>query len=156
NCYGVAWGAALARTRPVVGEHDETNMTSSGGSGAGVGYVGYFQNQLAPFGPSASDLSKLYYSYNLGSWHVAVLNDSCIENLTPGCNLKAQEQWLKSDLAANPNLCTLALYHEARFSSDNVHGNGPNQEAFWNILYQAGVDLVLNGGSHDYERFAPQ
>jgi hypothetical protein len=156
NCYGSTWGPALARTRPVVGEHDETDRTSTGGSRPGVGYVGYFQNQLAPFGPTATDLSKLYYSYDLGAWHVVVLNDSCIERQTPNCDEKAQEAWLKNDLATHPSLCTLALYHEPRYSSGNIHGDLPPIEAFWNILYQYGVDLVLNGSDHDYERFAPQ
>jgi hypothetical protein len=154
NCYDVAWGSTLARTRPIIGGHDEG--TVAGGPPAGTGYVNYFANQLAPFAPTANDLTKLYYSYDIGAWHVVVLNDGCIENQTPGCSEKAQEAWLKSDLAAHPTLCTLALHHEPRWSSDNVHGNTQPIEAFWNVEYQYGVDLDLNGSAHWYERFAPQ
>jgi Concanavalin A-like lectin/glucanases superfamily/Calcineurin-like phosphoesterase len=156
NCYDPTWGYAKARTRPVVGPHDE-GVISGGTYPAGWGYLNYFANQLAPFAPTGNDITKLYYSYDLGSWHVVVLNDSCIDGTTPGCNEGAQEQWLTADLAAHSNLCTLAVFHRPRWSSDSVHGPGwPLVTPFWNILYQYGVDLILNGSAHDYERFAPQ
>jgi hypothetical protein len=154
NCYDPTWGYAKARTRPVVGAHDEG--TVPGGPPAGTGYVNYFANQLAPMGPTASDLTKLYYSYDLGAWHIVALNDSCLEGVTPNCDEAAQEQWLKDDLSAHMNQCTLVASHEPRWSSDSIHGNRPQFGTFWNIFYQYGVDLVLNGSAHDYERFAPQ
>ena len=67
----------------------------------------------------------------------------------------AQLNWLRQDLAANPKLCTLAYWHHPRFSS-RKHGNDTSVGEFWNALYNAGVDLVLNGHEHIYERFAPQ
>ncbi len=154
NCYDPTWGVAKARSRPVIGPHDEGVV--SGGPPAGTGYVNYFSDQLAPFAPTANDPSKLYYSYDLGAWHVVVLNDSCLDGTTPNCDENAQEQWLTNDLAAHTNLCTLVAFHRPRWSSDSVHGNRPLIGAFWNILYQYGVDLTLNASSHDYERFAPQ
>jgi hypothetical protein len=154
DCYDPTWGVAKARTRPVVGPHDEGVVP--GGPPAGTGYLNYFADQLAPFAPTANDPSKLYYSYDLGSWHVVVLNDSCIEGYTPNCNEIAQEQWLANDLAAHTNQCTVVAHHEPRWSSDSIHGNRPQIGAFWNIFYRYGVDLVLNGSAHDYERFAPQ
>jgi hypothetical protein len=48
----------------------------------------------------------------------------------------------------------LAYFHEPLFSSGE-HGNNPQMKAFWQDLYNAGVELVLNGHDHDYERFAP-
>jgi hypothetical protein len=62
---------------------------------------------------------------------------------------------LKADLAAHSNVCTLAYWHEPRFSSGFV-GNNPYVSDFWKDLYGAGADIVLNGHDHDYERFAPQ
>ena len=53
NCYDPTWGVAKARSRPVVGEHDEG--TVPGGPPAGTGYLNYFAQQLAPLGASASD-----------------------------------------------------------------------------------------------------
>ena len=66
-----------------------------------------------------------------------------------------QERWLRADLAAHANTCVLAYWHEPRFSS-GWHGNDPRFDAFWDALYRAGAEIVLNGHDHDYERFAPQ
>ena len=57
--------------------------------------------------------------------------------------------------AATP-VCTLAIWHQPRFSSGDEHGNDPSVAPFWDALYAAGADLVVNGHDHDYERFAPQ
>jgi hypothetical protein len=73
-----------------------------------------------------------------------------------GCGAgSAQERWLAADLAAHPAKCTLAYWHEPRFSSGE-HGGNSDMAAFWHDLYSAGADLVLAGHDHDYERFAPQ
>jgi hypothetical protein len=42
-----------------------------------------------------------------------------------------------------------------RYSS-GIHGSSDLVDAYWDLLYQAGVDVVLTGHDHDYERFAPQ
>jgi hypothetical protein len=62
---------------------------------------------------------------------------------------------LKSDLAAHPSQCTLAYWHHPLFSS-GANGGYTAVRQFWNDLYAAGADVVLNGHDHDYERFAPQ
>jgi PKD repeat protein len=49
----------------------------------------------------------------------------------------------------------LAYWHQPRFSSGE-HGNNAAYQPFWQDLYDAGADIVLNGHDHDYERFAPQ
>ncbi len=68
----------------------------------------------------------------------------------------AQETWLKSDLAAHANKCTLAYWHEPRFSSGSEHGSDSSFDPFWRDLYAANAEIVLNGHDHEYERFAPQ
>ncbi len=139
NCYDPDWGRFKARTRPAIGNHDY--LTSSG-----TPYFNYFG--------AASHPTKAYYSYGVGSWHVVVLNSECSH--VGGCQAgSAQEQWLKADLAANQKRCTLAYWHEPRFSSGQW-GNHTRYDAFWQDLYQAHATLVLNGHDHDYERFAPQ
>jgi hypothetical protein len=62
---------------------------------------------------------------------------------------------LKADLAANQNMCTLAYWHHPRFSSGE-QGNYPSVDPLWKALHAAGVEIVLNGHDHVYERFAPQ
>ena len=49
----------------------------------------------------------------------------------------------------------MAYWHHPRFSS-GWHGTDPRLGAFWRILDAGGVDLILNGHDHDYERFLPQ
>jgi hypothetical protein len=140
NCYGPTWGRHKARTRPSVGNHE---YQTSGASG-------YFQYFGAAAGPSGQG----YYSYNLGDWHIVVLNSMC-ENIG-GCSATSpQAQWLRGDLAANPIRCTLAYWHHPVFTSGE-HGNNPKMRPAFQILYDNNAELVINGHDHDYERFAPQ
>src|SRR5207253_4599433 len=67
-----------------------------------------------------------------------------------------QEQWLRADLAAHPKRCTLAYFHHPRFSSGTSHGSDPQMQPLWQVLYDAGADVVLTGHEHNYERAAPQ
>lgn len=150
NCYEITWGAHKARTRPTVGGHDLESPP------AGQAYLDYFRDQLEPFGPTATDITKLYYSYDIGSWHVVVLTSECYFNRLPGCDPAQMEQWFAQDLASRPVECTIAMWHEPRWSSGAVHGNSAYIQALWSIAYAGGVDVVLNGHEHIYERFAPQ
>jgi len=140
NCYGPTWGRFKGRTRPAVGNHEYRTAGATG-------YFNYFGERAGPRG-------KGWYSYNLGSWHVVVLNSNCAK---VGCGKGSeQERWLRADLAAHPQQCTLAYWHHPRFSSDDRHGNWAAVGPFWDALYEYGADVVLAGHAHTYERFAPQ
>lgn len=140
NCYGPTWGRFKWRTRPAVGNHEYRTP----------GAAGYFNY----FGVRAGQRGKGWYSYNLGQWHVVVLNSNCGK---VACGKGSeQERWLRADLAAHANKCTLAYWHHPRFSSDSQHGNWPSVGPFWDALYEFGADVVLSGHAHVYERFAPQ
>jgi hypothetical protein len=139
--YDPTWGRVKSITRPVVGNHEYST------SGA-YGYFRYFG------ATAAGDRSKGYYSYDLGNWHIIALNSNCSQ--IGGCEENSpQQKWLKADLANHRNTCTLAYWHHPRFSSA-MHGNNSDYDMFWKDLYNAGVEVVLNGHDHDYERFAPQ
>src|SRR5215210_6924317 len=136
--YDPTWGRLKALTRPVPGNHEYATP-------AAAAYFSYF-------GAAAGDPAKGYYSYDLGGWHLIALNSNC----PGGCGAGSlQEQWLAADLAAHPGTCTLAYWHHPRFSS-GPHGNDATSDAFWQDLYAAGADVILNGHDHVYERFAPQ
>jgi acid phosphatase type 7 len=138
--YDPSWGRLKTITRPAVGNHEYLTAGASG-------YFSYF-------GAAAGDKTKGYYSYNIGAWHLIALNSNCSQ--VGGCGAGSpQEQWLKADLTANQNMCTLAYWHHPRFSSGQ-HGSNSAYDAFWKDLYAAGVEVVLNGHDHIYERFAPQ
>jgi acid phosphatase type 7 len=141
KCYDKTWGRVKDRTRPAVGNHEFHS--------SGAAY--YFQY----FGAAAGDPKTGYYSYDLGSWHIVVLNSECEE--IGGCGAGSpEEKWLRADLAAHPVGCTLAYFHKPRFSSGLNHGNDPGVGAFWQALYDFNAELILNGHDHDYERFSPQ
>jgi hypothetical protein len=139
NCYGPSWGRHLARTMPSAGNHEY-------GTGSASGYFNYFGAVSAPTGG--------YYSYDLGAWHVIVLNSNC--GFVPCGTGSAQLSWLQNDLAATTRPCVLAYWHHPRFNSGASHGNNTNVAPFWDALYAAGAEVVLNGHEHLYERFAPQ
>ena len=139
NCYNPTWGRHKARTKPSVGNHE---YLTSGASG----YFNYF-------GAAAGDPKKGYYSYDRGDWHVIVLNSNCSQ--VPCAAGSAQDTWLRADLAAHPNKCTLAYFHAPLYSSGQ-HGNSTSVRPFWEALYKANADVVLSGHDHNYERFAPQ
>ena len=140
NCYGTSWGRHKARTRPAAGNREYLV----------AGAAPFF----AYFGAAAGDPTKGYYSYDLGAWHIIVLNSNCAQ--IGGCaSGSPQERWLRDDLATHPTRCTLAYWHHPRFSS-GVHGNATELRPLWQTLYAAGADVVVNGHDHDYERFAPQ
>ena len=117
-------------------------------SGGATPYFDYF-------GANAGDPKQGFYSYELGAWHIIVLNSECSE--VGGCRPgSTEEKWLLADLQAHPAACTLAYWHKPLFSSGAKHGDDPEVKAFWRDLYAAHTTLVLNGHDHDYERFAPQ
>jgi methionine-rich copper-binding protein CopC len=156
------WGEFKARTMPAVGNHEYEDP-----SGVAQPYFDYFSATNGfqpPAAPVPNDpvndnnhaltVGEGYYSYDLGSWHVVVLNSNC--DKVGGCDANSpQGQWLQSDLANNQAQCTLAYFHHPRFSSSGV-GNNSAVGPFWKALYDDGAEVVLNGHAHNYERFAPQ
>jgi acid phosphatase type 7 len=146
NCYNPTWGRHQAITRPTVGNHEYYSTANASG------YFGYFGSILS----AAGDTGQGYYSYDLGSWHMIALNSNC--SFVACAAGSAQEQWLKADLAAHSNACTLAYWHHPRFSSKLSSGGNSSMKPFWDALYAAPnkAEVVLNGHVHNYERFAPQ
>jgi hypothetical protein len=124
-----------------VGNHEYiTNAT---------GYEEYFGRSSTPDGTT-------YYSFELGTWHLIALDSNCwAVPCGPG---SPQYEWLKSDLQAatsrGDGICQVAYFHHPRFSS-GLHGDNRFVSPLWRLLYTYGVDVVLNGHDHSYERFAP-
>ncbi len=126
------------------------------------GQAGHFE-QSGGLGTAANGgpvgVGDGWYSYNLGSWHLISLNIEC-ETQPGGCTgswIASELQWLKNDLAANHSACTLAYWHQPTFSPTNgiAVPEGPTAQQFWQLLYEYGADLVLNGHDHLYGRYRP-
>ena len=144
DAYHPTWGRHRWRTHPAPGNH-EYNVPHA------APYFAYFCDAAgAPF--------KGYYSYDVGAWHLIVLNSNCAETGSgaPDCDAGSeQERWLRADLAAHPAKCTAAYWHHPRFSSGSK-GDDATVQDLWQALYEAGADVVLSGHSHVYERFGLQ
>ncbi len=132
-CFDSTWGRHKPRLHPAPGDDDRRSNSLA--------------NYFAFFGAAAHSPDG-YYSYDLGAWHIVVLNT------TPFAD-SAQVQWLRADLAAHANLCTLAISHRPRFSSGNTH-SAATQGPIFQALHDADAEILLSGNDHDYERFAPQ
>ena len=136
DCYAPTWGRHRERTRPAAGNHDYESPNAAP-------YFRYFGANAGPAGLG-------YYSYDLGAWHVVVLNSEV--DASAG---SPQVQWLRADLAARNTRCAVAYWHRPLFSSGPNADNGDMRE-LWTALYQSGVDVVIAGHDHLYERFAKQ
>nr|BAL55188.1 OmpA domain-containing protein [uncultured prokaryote] len=136
NYYGTdgsLYSAFRAVTNPVVGNHEyEGGITE--------GYLRYWHSP-----PS-------YYSVDAGGWHIIALNStSQFGQFAPGT---PQYEWLLSDLQAHRDGCTIAYFHHPRFSI-GPEGDTPALQPIWELLYQFGVELVLAGHDHNYQRWVP-
>ena len=142
ECFGGSWGVVKDRIRfAVTGNHD---IHADGG----VPLQEYM-------GSAAVQDGHTWFSDDLGAWHIVVLDGNCGLFGDLCTSESEQVRWLSEDLAASGAHCTLALMHQPRFSSGE-HGDDPALGTFWDELYSAGAELVLDGHDHDYERFAPQ
>ena len=136
NWYGrsdTLFGRLRGVTNPTIGNHEY-------GDPGAAGYRDYWDNV-----PS-------YYSYDRGGWHFVSLDSTgSLGQVTSGT---AQFEWLRSDLqraAATP--CTLVYFHHPVRSIGEY--SDARLEELWRLLANSGVDLVLTGHDHNYQRWAP-
>src|SRR5436189_38413 len=148
NCHDPSLGRHKARTYPVTGNHEYDSSATA------VGYVSYWGTSYS--GVLGGDPSQGYYSYDLGAWHIIVLNsNNAFVSTAVG---SPQDTWLQSDLAATTKQWVLAMWPSPRFYSTTSSQFFPtgSVKPFWDDLYAAGAELIINAHMQDYERFAPQ
>jgi predicted phosphodiesterase len=135
NYYEPTLGALKDRTNPVPGNHEY------GTSGA-RGYMDYWNT------------NKHYYSFNSGGWHfIALDNTRGYGQYTAGT---AQFEWLRQDLQSNANTaCTMVFFHHPHFGLASKGSSDPNLTELWSLMAGNGVDVVLSGHEHNYQRWKP-
>jgi acid phosphatase type 7 len=139
KCFDAAYGQFKNISYPSPGNHEYYSPNATG-------YYAYY-------GSRAGNPKQGYYTYKLGNWRIYALNSNC--DSIGGCDKNSpQIKWLKQTLLSNPSQCSLAYWHHPRFSSGR-HGNAAFMQDMWALVAKAGVEIVLSGHDHTYERFAP-
>ena len=136
NWYGIN-GSFYSRfrtiTNPTIGNHEYQGVTAPG-------YFDYWDN--VPH----------YYSFDAAGWHVISLDStSQFNQVAPGT---PQYEWLAQDLNANSAACTLVYFHHPVYNV-GPEGDTPRLSNIWSLLAQHGVDIVLTGHDHNYQRWKP-
>ena len=135
---------------PTLGNHDGHSADSATQSGP------YYDIFTLPRNGEAGGVAsgtEAYYSFDYGNIHFIVL-DSFDSDRSPG---GAMMTWLETDLAATKQDWIIAFWHHPPYSKGS-HDSDTETELIQMrqnalpILEQGGVDLVLAGHSHSYER----
>ncbi len=94
-----------------------------------------------------------YYSFNYQGFHFISLDTE-----TDYAIGSAQYTWLENDLlqAYLSNKTTIAFFHLPFYANPNNYNNDANIRNNWSPLFEKyGVELVLNGHAHIYQRTPP-
>lgn len=136
QCFDPHWGHARDRWRPVPGNHEYQVAGATP-------YFDYFDDAAGP--------GRLgYYRFISGEWLVLMLNSN-----VPAGRGSMQYEFVRNSLMFAPSRCSAAMWHHPLFTSGP---NGPNMHMrdMFALLYDHGVDVVINGHDHFYERFSRQ
>jgi len=135
---------------PTYGNHDDGSASSTTQSGA---YYAMFSLPKAGEAGGVASGTEAYYSFDYGNVHFVCLNSTDIDRSTNGAMLA----WLRTDLANATQDWLIAFWHHPPYtkgshSSDSERNLIDMRQNFVPILEEYGVDLVLCGHSHSYER----
>ncbi|MEI6621744.1 MAG: fibronectin type III domain-containing protein [Actinomycetes bacterium] len=138
--YDPAFGDLKSISYPIPGNHEYKTANAAG-------YYTYF-------GAAAHQDTKGTYSFDIGGWHVLAINSTvCTPSISCGPG-SAMAKWIAADIATHPSQCVMAMWHHPLWSA-GAHGGYTPFLPVWNQLNSYGVDLVLNGHDHLYQRFKP-
>jgi hypothetical protein len=139
---------------PTLGNHESPSVNTSLGIGP------YYEAHVLPANGQAGGVAsgtEAYYAFDYANVHFIVL-DSMDSSRAPGSPMLT---WLQNDLAATGQEWVIAFWHHPPYSkgthnSDNAADSGGRmidmRETVLPILEAGGVDLVMTGHSHNYER----
>jgi hypothetical protein len=151
--YATEFAPLASRTWAIQGNHD---FDSGGGAlSTGLTAGGFF----GYFGARAGPVAYQSYSFDIGTWHLVVLNSNCTVLVV---NCPAQTAWLQNDLAQTRQPCIAAAWHHPRWVSPGgsevaagTYADNPASAPWMAALYAKGADVVMSGHSHHYERSFP-
>lgn len=139
---------------PATGNHDYNNHIPFSPAPA---YFDIFSLPMYGEAGGLPSVSEKYYSYDYGNIHFIVL-DSYDEDRSASAPMAT---WLINDLQQNNSDWVIAYWHHPPYTKGSHNSDNANfldgelveiRENIVPILEQYGVDLILNGHSHSYER----
>lgn len=120
---------------PVSGNHDHTDDT--------------FRKVMSLPENGGPEADEGWYSFDWGDVHIVGLDTERVGS--------TQAAWLEQDLAAHTDApWTIVMLHRPPYSSGEHGDTASVKQWFVPIFERAGVDLVLAGHDHNYERFEPK
>ncbi|MBW8684550.1 purple acid phosphatase family protein [Chitinophaga rhizophila] len=150
---------------PAPGNHDYNDQDYRGAveNAQRTHQTAYYQNFTMPTDGQSGGVAsntQAFYSYDLGNIHFLSLDSygKEAEQYRLYDTLGPQVQWIKRDLEANTNKqWVIAYWHHPPYTMGSHNSDTEDElvhirENFIRILERYGVDLILCGHSHDYER----
>lgn len=174
-------GAPLLRAVPfytVLGNHDITSRDAKGHPVSDLDHYpdacGYFTNMHLPLnGPEPSHpmpivgaadrlaefkaaagkqhLRKSNYSFDYGDGHFLCLDSNVYVDPTD----PALQKWIADDLSGSSAVWKIVVYHHPAFNVGNEHYDEQHMRVLSPIFEKYGVDVVLSGHEHTYQRTRP-
>jgi hypothetical protein len=139
---------------PALGNHDGKSANSITQSGV---YYDIFTLPTRAQAGGVPSSTEAYYSFDYANAHFICLDSHDSDRSADG----AMMQWLKADLAATQRDWIVAFFHHPTYTkgthdsdkdSDSAGRMNDMRQIFLPVLEQGGVDLILTGHSHVYER----
>ena len=129
----------------------------------------YYDSHTFPTAGEAGGVpsgTEAYYSFDYGNIHIVTLDShdtsraappNPTTNICPIGGGGAMYQWACADLAATDKDFVIAIWHHPPYSKGSHNSDLESQllemrERFLPVMEAYGVDLVLSGHSHSYER----
>jgi hypothetical protein len=135
---------------PALGNHD---TAQSSNPPASLPYFAMFTLPAAAQAGGIASGTEKYYSFDYANIHFI-----CLDSMTSDRSANGpMATWLRADLASTTRQWTIAFWHHPPYSkgshdSDTDPILAEMRQNILPILEDAGVDLVLAGHSHSYER----
>lgn len=139
---------------PTLGNHDAGSANSATQSGV------YYDLFTLPTQGQAGGLpsgTEAYYAFDFANIHFICLDSHDTDRSPTG----AMAQWLRADLEATAREWIICFFHHPPYTKGSHNSDNPKdssgrmmqmRENILPILEAGGVDLVLAGHSHSYER----
>jgi len=130
---------------PVIGNHDDI-------TGSATPYRTLFVLPRDGASPAFPNNAERFYSVDYGPVHLIALDTEAA--FQSPARRAEQLAWLEADLqASQAQPWRIAFFHRPPFSAGGEHGSDLTvRQAFVPLFERYGVELVLNGHEHDYER----